>query len=92
MKITVTGGSMSKEEQRVYIEHLKKQHPDKIITELEIKIDGEFVDLKYSYEIVPFQRIRRITGYLVGTLDRFNDAKFAEVGDRVKHGQEAFYE
>lgn len=32
-----------------------------------------------------FQRIRRITGYLVGTLDRFNDAKSAEVRDRVKH-------
>ena len=34
---------------------------------------------------VPFERIRRITGYLVGTLDHFNDAKYAEVMDRVKH-------
>ena len=34
---------------------------------------------------VKFERIRRITGYLVGTLDRFNDAKRAEVNDRVKH-------
>ncbi|MBE7042190.1 MAG: anaerobic ribonucleoside triphosphate reductase [Ruminococcaceae bacterium] len=34
---------------------------------------------------VPFNRIRRITGYLVGTLDRFNDAKRAEEADRVKH-------
>ncbi|MBQ7504919.1 MAG: anaerobic ribonucleoside triphosphate reductase [Ruminococcus sp.] len=34
---------------------------------------------------VGFERIRRITGYLVGTLDRFNDAKRAEVEDRVKH-------
>ena len=34
---------------------------------------------------VKFQRIRRITGYLVGTLDRFNDAKLAEVRDRKKH-------
>lgn len=33
-----------------------------------------------------FERIRRITGYLVGTLDRFNDAKKAEESDRVKHG------
>lgn len=33
----------------------------------------------------PFERIRRITGYLVGTLDRFNDAKRAEVEERVKH-------
>ena len=34
---------------------------------------------------VKFIRIRRITGYLVGTLDRFNDAKRKEVSDRVKH-------
>ncbi|MEG0016534.1 MAG: anaerobic ribonucleoside triphosphate reductase [Gordonibacter sp.] len=32
-----------------------------------------------------FERIRRITGYLVGTLDRFNDAKRAEESDRIKH-------
>ncbi len=36
-------------------------------------------------EGVGFERIRRITGYLVGTLDRFNNAKRAEVNDRVKH-------
>lgn len=34
---------------------------------------------------IPFERIRRITGYLVGTLDRFNDAKKSEVNDRIKH-------
>lgn len=34
---------------------------------------------------IPFERIRRITGYLVGTLDRFNDAKRSEVKSRVKH-------
>lgn len=37
-------------------------------------------------EGVKFERIRRITGYLVGTLDRFNNGKAAEVRDRVKHG------
>ena len=37
-------------------------------------------------EGVKFERIRRITGYLVGTIDRFNDAKAKEVKDRVKHG------
>lgn len=37
------------------------------------------------FERVPFQRIRRITGYLVGDLGRFNDAKAKEVQDRVKH-------
>ena len=34
---------------------------------------------------VPFERVRRITGYLVGTLNRFNNAKRAEERDRVKH-------
>ena len=34
---------------------------------------------------VKFERIRRITGYLVGTLDRFNNGKAAEERDRVKH-------
>jgi anaerobic ribonucleoside-triphosphate reductase len=37
-------------------------------------------------EGVKFDRIRRITGYLVGTLDRFNNAKKQEVNDRVTHG------
>ena len=37
---------------------------------------------------VKFERIRRITGYLVGTVDRFNDAKRSEEKDRVKHGLE----
>ena len=34
---------------------------------------------------MPFERLRRITGYLVGTLDRWNDGKKAEEKDRVKH-------
>lgn len=34
---------------------------------------------------IKFERIRRITGYLVGSLNRFNNAKLAEVKDRVKH-------
>ena len=42
-------------------------------------IDGVIV------EGIRFERIRRITGYLVGTVDRFNNAKRAEVRDRVKH-------
>lgn len=36
-------------------------------------------------EGVKFERIRRITGYLVGTVDRFNNGKRAEERDRVKH-------
>ena len=39
-------------------------------------------------EGVGFDRIRRITGYLVGTVDRFNNGKRAEERDRVKHSTE----
>ncbi|SFV72902.1 anaerobic ribonucleoside-triphosphate reductase [Desulfovibrio piger] len=42
-------------------------------------------EVKMVGEGVPFERVRRITGYLVGTLDRFNNAKRAEERDRVKH-------
>lgn len=45
----------------------------------------EFCSPKGEKNNLPFDRIRRITGYLVGTLDRFNDAKKAEEKDRVKH-------
>ena len=46
---------------------------------------GDEVELDYDLGAQPFHRIRRITGYLVGTLDRFNNAKRAEEHDRVKH-------
>lgn len=50
-------------------------------------VDGDEIELRYTiHQRMPFDRIRRITGYLVGTLDRFNDAKRAEEHDRVKHG------
>ena len=42
-------------------------------------------DEKKVGEGVKFERIRRITGYLVGTTDRFNNGKKAEERDRVKH-------
>ena len=43
-------------------------------------------------EGVGFERIRRITGYLVGTIDRFNNGKKAEERDRVKHGTKEILE
>lgn len=47
--------------------------------------DDGCVDINYVAHGAPFERIRRITGYLVGTIDRWNDAKQAEEKDRVKH-------
>lgn len=46
--------------------------------------DG-FVDLSYTAFGDKFERIRRITGYLTGVMDTWNDAKRAEEHDRVKH-------
>ena len=48
-------------------------------------MDKEVKNKKVVGEGVKFDRIRRITGYLVGTLDRFNNAKKAEVNDIVTH-------
>lgn len=86
MKVTVIGGEISDEEKRAYVEHVKKGNPGYDITSLEIKLDGDYVDLRYDKEPIPFNRIRRITGYLVGDLGRFNIAKRKEVDDRLKHG------
>ena len=52
----------------------------------DITVDGDEVELHYTFEGRPFHRISRITGYLVGTMDKWNDAKRAEERDRVKHG------
>ena len=52
-----------------------------------MKMD-ETKETKTVGEGVGFERIRRITGYLVGTVDRFNNGKKAEEHDRVKHGTE----
>ncbi|HHZ05168.1 MAG TPA: hypothetical protein GX401_00030 [Clostridiales bacterium] len=82
---TVTGGTMSQKEIDAYIVHGKEKYPHKEITAMEIKIDGDYVDIHYHFLPVNFERIRRITGYLVGTTDRWNNAKRAEEHDRVKH-------
>ena len=85
MKINVMGGELPEEEVNAYVKHVEDEFPDKNLDTLDIKVDGEYVDLNYTFENAPFERIRRITGYLVGTVDRFNNAKQAEVKDRVKH-------
>lgn len=91
MVVSMKNGDISQlaeEEKQAYIEYAKKKYPDEIIDEIIIKLDGEFVDLEIHKHSVPFNRIRRITGYLVGSLERFNNGKKAEEHDRVKHGIE----
>lgn len=52
----------------------------------------ETKEVKMVGEGIGFERIRRITGYLVGTVDRFNNGKRAEERDRVKHGTKEIFE
>ena len=85
-EVTVVGGVLDDNEIQCYLEKLRKEYPAEHISELEIKLnDDDTVSLDYGVKPPEFQRIRRITGYLVGTLDRFNDAKRAEERQRVKH-------
>lgn len=49
-------------------------------------MNGEMTNSKKKVgEGIGFERIRRVTGYLTGTIDRWNDSKKAEERDRVKH-------
>ena len=82
--VTVTNGTLPQEEISAYISRATQKYGVEP-RHIDIKVDGEDVDLSYDLGTQPFQRIRRITGYLVGTLDRFNNAKRAEEHDRVKH-------
>ena len=85
MTVTVNNGALSAREQAAYVEYVQSKHPTRTLEALTITVDGEFVDLDYRFAPQSFERIRRITGYLVGTMDRWNDAKRAEEGDRVRH-------
>ena len=78
---------ISKDEVLAYIALLTNEHggikPRKLI--IGTNDAGQAV-LDYELQVVPFERIRRITGYLVGGMERWNDAKRAEEYDRIKHG------
>lgn len=86
--VTVKGiDNISEQEILAYMHLIHQENRNDEIESLEISAEsGDNVALDYTLRPPQFQRIRRITGYLVGTLDRFNNAKRAEEHDRVKHG------
>jgi len=81
--VHVTNGTLEQTEIQAYIDRATQKYGVEP-THIDIKVCGDEVELEYQLGR-PFQRIRRITGYLVGTVDRFNNAKRAEEHDRVKH-------
>lgn len=86
MKIYVLGGKISDEEKEAYTKTIQEKYPDREIESITITVDGDYVDCKTHFvPDRPFDRIRRITGYLVPNLKKWNDGKRAEERDRVKH-------
>ena len=86
IQVTVSG-KLKEDELAAYVQRGREKYGRALIS-IELKPDGEYMDICYRTQKVPFERIRRITGYLVGTLDKWNDGKRAEERDRVKHGAE----
>lgn len=85
VRVNVTNGTLPQQEIDFYVERAVKANPQKTLSAIDLEVDGDYVNATYHFAAEPFHRIRRITGYLVGTLDRFNNAKRHEEADRVKH-------
>ena len=85
MQVNVTGGSIGQRELDAYIARANSKYAIGTVQALDIHVDGDYVDLRYHLAPRPFSRIRRITGYLVGDMSHWNNAKAAEERDRVKH-------
>lgn len=85
--INVFSDSISDEKElEAYAKYAVEREGDNLAGITVTLINDDEVDIAYMLkDVVPFERIRRLTGYLVGTLDRWNDAKRAEEHDRVKH-------
>lgn len=77
---------MSKKEIVGYIQMLQKENNGNLARLRISPAESGEINLDYELQPAKFERIRRITGYLVGTIDRWNNAKRAEEHDRVKHG------
>ena len=80
---------MDEKEAEVYVDQAVKKYGNRLkeVTVQPDPDDNDYVTMNYKLT-QPFERIRRITGYLVGTLDRWGNAKRAEERDRVKHDSE----
>lgn len=85
MVVNVISGTLPQEEIDIYTEMLRVKYKNRTIKQLDITVDGDYVDIQSTFEPQPFSRLRRITGYLTNYLDRWNNGKRAEEKDRVKH-------
>ena len=85
MKINVIGGEMDRREIDEYIKYVGQKYVGRQIGQIDIVIDGEFVDLKVYFKDMDFQRAYRSADYLVNTMDKLNDAKRSEFSEKQRH-------
>ncbi len=85
MKVNVFGGEMSPREIDDYIAYAGKKYAGRQIKQLDLTIDGEFVDMKVYFKDTDFQRAYRSADYLVNNMDKLNDAKQREFSDKQRH-------
>jgi hypothetical protein len=85
MKINVIGGEMCRQEIDEYIKYAGQKYVGRQISELDIIIDGEFVDLRVHFKDMDFQRAFRSADYLVNTMEKLNDAKQKEFSEKQRH-------
>ena len=85
--VSIDSDEVKLPELREYVHYIQVRNAGKQLKRVDFVIseDQQFLEATFHFEPQNFERIRRITGYLVGTLDRWNDFKRAEEADRVKH-------
>ncbi|MCR4888041.1 MAG: hypothetical protein K5979_02520 [Ruminococcus sp.] len=85
MKVNVYGGEMSPNEIDQYIDYVESKYAGRQICQLDLTIDGEYVDIKTYFKDTDFQYAYRSADYLVNSMDKLNDAKQTEFSQKEKH-------
>lgn len=83
--IAVNLENFTEAEAKNYVDYVRERTSDPVKSISVTMCDDGKVDVDYTTKGEKFERIRRITGYLVGSMDSWNDAKRAEEHERLKH-------
>ncbi len=85
MKVNVINGELDIHEINEYVKYGTEKYRGRQISSLDITIDGEYVNLKFSFSDNNFQHAYRSADYLVNNMDKLNDAKQAEFYQKLRH-------
>lgn len=85
MKINVINGKLDVREIDEYIKYGQNKYKGRQIRQLDIILDGDFVDLKFYFKDTDFQYAYRSADYLVNTMEKLNAAKQTEFSQKERH-------